>query len=74
MSKQEMKDLFQTWKEKYSKHVIIIDEVHNLQEHLNCYKDLKIFLRQLNMIKIPFSALMIQQGNLSFKPISFYEA
>jgi hypothetical protein len=32
---------------------------------------LKKVLAQLNMIKIPFSALMIQQGNLSFKPISF---
>lgn len=32
---------------------------------------LKKVLSQLNMIKIPFSALMIQQGNLSFKPISF---
>jgi len=32
---------------------------------------LKKVLAQLNMLKIPFSALMIQQGNLSFKPISF---
>ena len=32
---------------------------------------LKKVLTQLNMIKIPFSALMIHQGNLSFKPISF---
>ena len=32
---------------------------------------LKKVLTQLNMIKIPFSAIMIQQGNLSFKPISF---
>ena len=32
---------------------------------------LKKVLAQLNMIKIPFSAIMIQQGNLSFKPISF---
>jgi hypothetical protein len=32
---------------------------------------LKKVMAQLNMIKIPFSALMIQQGNLSFKPISF---
>ena len=32
---------------------------------------LKKVVSQLNMIKIPFSALMIQQGNLSFKPISF---
>lgn len=32
---------------------------------------LKKVLAQLNMIKIPFSALMIQQGNFSFKPISF---
>ena len=32
---------------------------------------LKKVLAQLNMIKIPFSALMIQQGKFSFKPISF---
>ena len=32
---------------------------------------LKKVLSQLNMIKIPFSALMIQQGKFSFKPISF---